>query len=111
MVDSIKMLSAANAYRDAVTRQVDASTAMPLDLTQKAGAASPSFSDLVGKTIDDAMAVANKAEVTGTQAMMNKVSLDDLAVAVSNAELTLKAIVALRDRVVSAYQDIMKMPI
>ncbi len=35
----------------------------------------------------------------------------DVVQAVSNAELTLQTVVAVRDRVVNAYQEIMRMPI
>ena len=38
-------------------------------------------------------------------------SLTDVVSAVSKAELALQTTVAIRDRVVQAYQDIMRMPI
>ena len=34
-----------------------------------------------------------------------------ITIAVTNAEITLETIVALRDRVVQAYQEILRMPI
>lgn len=109
MVDSTKILSASNAYRQANIRPIDTS---PLELTQKVSSPTkPDFSDMVGAVVNDAINSTRRAEVAGTKAMMNQISLDDLAVAVSNAELTLKAITAIRDRVVNAYQDIIKMPI
>ena len=37
--------------------------------------------------------------------------LADVITAVSNAEVTLQTVVAIRDRVIQAYQDIMRMPI
>jgi flagellar hook-basal body complex protein FliE len=38
-------------------------------------------------------------------------SLVDVVTAVAEAETTLQTVVAVRDKVIAAYQDIMKMPI
>ena len=46
-----------------------------------------------------------------TQALTGGGNLTDVVTAVSRAELTLQTATAVRDRVVQAYQDIMKMPI
>ncbi|NBX04163.1 MAG: flagellar hook-basal body complex protein FliE, partial [Alphaproteobacteria bacterium] len=40
-----------------------------------------------------------------------KVDLTDLVTAVSSAELTLNTVVAVRDKVINAYQEIIRMPI
>jgi flagellar hook-basal body complex protein FliE len=50
--------------------------------------------------------ISSKAQgVTGEN------DLTDIVEAVTAAELTLQTVVAVRDRLVSAYQDIMRMPI
>ena len=109
MVEPTKILSAANAYREANIRPIEA---IPMELTEKvSGGSAASFSEFLGNTIGEAISSTRRAETVGTRALVGKASLDDLAVAVSNAELTLKAITAIRDRVVNAYQDIIKMPI
>ncbi len=41
----------------------------------------------------------------------NKVDLSTLVTSVASAELSLSTLVAVRDRVINAYQDIIKMPI
>ena len=46
-----------------------------------------------------AMAVTGEADIT------------DVVQAVTSAELTLQTVVAVRDRMISAYQEIMRMPI
>ena len=43
--------------------------------------------------------------------MLGQVSVTDTVLAVSRAEMALQTAVAVRDRVVSAYQDVMRMPI
>ena len=45
------------------------------------------------------------------QAISGEGNLTDVVTALSRAELALQTATAIRDRVVSAYQDIMKMPI
>ncbi len=46
-----------------------------------------------------------------TKALVGKADLTDVVTAVSEAETALNAVVAVRDRVISAYQEIIKMPI
>lgn len=74
-------------------------------------AVGPSFKDLVAEGLDDARSSGYKAEATSVEALANKSELHELVTAVSNAELTVNTVVAVRDRMVSAYQDIIKMPI
>lgn len=70
-----------------------------------------SFADLVSEGLEGARSTGYKAEAVSTDALANKTELHDLVTAVSDAELTLNTVVAVRDRMVSAYQDIIKMPI
>jgi flagellar hook-basal body complex protein FliE len=49
--------------------------------------------------------------MTSTKSIANEAELHDLITSVSNAELTLNTVVAVRDRMISAYQDIIKMAI
>jgi flagellar hook-basal body complex protein FliE len=43
--------------------------------------------------------------------MAKKAELVDVVTAVTQAEITLETVTAVRDKVISAYQDIMRMPI
>ena len=45
------------------------------------------------------------------QAVANQADLNDIVTAVNNAEMTLQTVVAIRDRVIQAYQEILRMPI
>ena len=56
-----------------------------------------------------AAAAYRAADVAATAAAGGGVS--DVVLALSRAELALQTAVAVRDRVVSAYQDVMRMPI
>jgi flagellar hook-basal body complex protein FliE len=45
------------------------------------------------------------------QGVAGNVDIRDVVMAVNNAEVTLQTVVAVRDKVIAAYQDIMRMPI
>ena len=72
---------------------------------------SPSFSELVSTALSHSVESGRKAEEISTLAVMGKADITELATAVSRAELALNTVVAVRDKVLSAYQQIMQMPI
>jgi flagellar hook-basal body complex protein FliE len=45
------------------------------------------------------------------QALAGQADLTDVVIAVTNAEVTLQTVVAIRDRVIQAYQEIIRMPL
>jgi len=51
------------------------------------------------------------AETVSAGAVAGNADLVDVVTAVSNAEMVLESVTAVRDRVISAYQEIMRMPI
>jgi len=54
---------------------------------------------------------AKAGEAATFQALAGKAELADVVIAISNAEVALQTVVAVRDRVVQAYQEIIRMPI
>jgi flagellar hook-basal body complex protein FliE len=70
-----------------------------------------SFADVMKKTALDAVETLHAGEKASAQAVMGTANLTDVVEAVTAAELTLQTAVALRDRMLSAYQEIMRMPI
>jgi flagellar hook-basal body complex protein FliE len=50
-------------------------------------------------------------ETKSVQAVARKACTLDVASAINNAELTLQSVVAVRDRVIQAYQEVIRMPI
>ena len=69
------------------------------------------FMDMLGKVAEDSIESSKKAEAMTEQAVTGKAELLDVVNAVSNAQVTLQTVVAVRDRVMSAYQEILRMPI
>lgn len=71
----------------------------------------PKFSQLLAETVTDAVEASRTSEATSIQAASGKVDLQDVVEAVNAAEISLQTVVSIRDRVISAYQEIMRMPI
>lgn len=70
-----------------------------------------SFSDFLEGKTREAIDTMKESEKMSGKAVMGDADLTDVVEAVTAAELTLQTVVAVRDRLVSAYQDILRMPI
>jgi flagellar hook-basal body complex protein FliE len=77
------------------------------------GASTPgmSFGEILGDVVKDAMQSGKAAEVKAAGLVQGKGDLVDVVTAVNSAEMTLQTVVAIRDKVIAAYQDILRMPI
>ncbi|UFN48616.1 flagellar hook-basal body complex protein FliE [Roseomonas sp. OT10] len=69
------------------------------------------FGSVLQRAVEGAVEAGHRADATSTQALSGQGSVTDVVLAVSRAELALQTAVAVRDRVVAAYQDVMRMPI
>ncbi|MCB1682480.1 MAG: flagellar hook-basal body complex protein FliE [Rhodospirillales bacterium] len=70
-----------------------------------------SFSDLLRGSLENTVDKLRKGEEMSAKAVTGEADVNDVVQAVTQAELALQTVVAMRDRLVSAYQDIMRMPI
>ncbi len=70
-----------------------------------------SFSGVLGRALEGAVSSGKQADAQAAQAISGHGDLTQVVTAVSQAELALQTTVAMRDRVLQAYQDIIKMPI
>ncbi len=83
----------------------------PTDATSGASETSGGgFAGMVSDAAKSALNNVRSAETVSASALVGKASLTDVVTAVNGADIALKSVVAIRDRVISAYQDIMKMP-
>ncbi len=73
--------------------------------------ASSGFGAMLDTAVKDTIATARQAETTSMAGLAGHASITDVVTAVSKAELTMQTAMTIRDRVVQAYQDILKMPI
>jgi len=69
------------------------------------------FGAALAGVLDDAMKTTKAGEQAMAASASGKAELVDVVTAVANAETTLETVIALRDRMISAYQDIMRMPV
>ena len=70
-----------------------------------------SFGDMLSGVVNDALSSGRQAEAKAANFVQGKGDLVDVVTAVNSAEMTLETVVAIRDRVIAAYQDILRMPI
>jgi len=59
----------------------------------------------------DAVQASRHAEAQMSAQVQGKAELVDVVTAISAAETSLETVMAVRDQVISAYQEIMRMPI
>jgi flagellar hook-basal body complex protein FliE len=83
-----------------------------VNVTRSAGAADgTAFASLVQGAMTDAVKASRAAETQMAAQVQGKAELIDVVTAVSAAEASLETVMAVRDQVIAAYQEIMRMPI
>jgi flagellar hook-basal body complex protein FliE len=103
-------ISAANAY--AAMQKVAVGGIQPQKGAAALGGGSAGdFGALVQQFIGGAADSARKAEAKMVQATAGKADLVEVVTAVAESEAALETLVAVRDRVIAAYEEIMRMPI
>src|SRR5687768_3988282 len=76
---------------------------------KEAGAAG--FSAMLRQVMTDTVQASRAAETQMAAQMQGKAELIDVVTAISSAEASLETVIAVRDQVIQAYQEIMRMPI
>ena len=69
------------------------------------------FGSMVKSAMNDVMHNTKKAEGQIAAQVAGKAELIDVVTAISAAEASLETVMAVRDQVINAYQEIMRMPI
>jgi flagellar hook-basal body complex protein FliE len=96
---------AANAYASAA-RMLDAGA-----LAKPTAAAGPSFGDLLKDAIGSVIDGGRKSDQQTVAMASGKANVMDVVTAVAETDVKISTLVSVRDKVISAYEDIMKMPI
>jgi flagellar hook-basal body complex protein FliE len=97
-----------NAYRDVAGANRPAGNA---NTGGVAGASGDGFVDALKGAAESWVETMRQSEQKSAQAVTGQVDIRDVVMAVNNAEVTLQTAVAVRDKVIAAYQEIMRMPI
>ena len=69
------------------------------------------FASALREVAEGVAEILSRGEAETLKAAAGQADLTDVVTAMSQAEITLQTVVTLRDRVIQAYQDIMRMPI
>lgn len=77
----------------------------------RSDSATASFGAMVRDALNGAIDAGRHSEQVSAQALVGRADLTDVVTAVNNAEMTLQAVVSIRDRVIEAYQEIIRMPV
>lgn len=101
MIDKINPAAAAGIYKDIQNT----------DPNGVKGNDKVSFGDMVKNAGRSAVETLRESERMSAEAVTGEADLIDVVQAVTDAEMTLQTVVTMRDRMVSAYQEIMRMPV
>jgi flagellar hook-basal body complex protein FliE len=100
---------AANAY--AAAAQKYAGDAARLKPAQGDTAPDGSFANLLSQAMGSVVDTGKTADAAAMNATAGRTDMIDIVTAVAESETAMQTLVSVRDRVISAYEDIMRMPI
>jgi len=104
----IKQLDAASAYGKAL-KNFDQPGLEAGD--GKTDGLASGFASMVEGVVGDVAKASSAAEISGAQVLSGQADLVDVVTAANNAQMTVETVVMVRDKVIAAYNDILKMPI
>jgi flagellar hook-basal body complex protein FliE len=102
--------AAAAAYQS-IAQIATNTAATPGIVPADVGSGPGSFTQFLGDAVKESVGTMKSGEQMATKQVAGQASIVDVVNAVNSAELTLDTVVAVRDKVVQAYQSIMNMPI
>lgn len=104
MVNS--MAAAAAAYATAGTK-----TQTGAAMEARDQAPSGAFAEVMKQTGQQAVESLHHGENVSMEALVGSADINEVVLAVNQAELSLQTLVTLRDKVIEAYQEVARMPI
>jgi flagellar hook-basal body complex protein FliE len=105
---NVKQLDALSAYSQATKQMQNGMGARDGSDGVQGGSA---FTNMVNDALGDVSKATNNLEVQSAKALVDEADMVDVATAVQNAEVVVQTVVSVRDKVIAAYNDILKMPI
>lgn len=75
------------------------------------GAGAPDFGKLVAESVQSVVDTGRKSDQLSMDMVNGNANVVDVVTAVSQTELAIDSLVTVRDKVISAYEQIMSMPI
>jgi flagellar hook-basal body complex protein FliE len=71
----------------------------------------PNFGSMLKDVMESVTAAGHKSDVQAQAVATGKANMIDVVTAVAESETAIQALVSVRDKVIAAYEDILKMPI
>jgi len=71
----------------------------------------PSFGSLVKDALNSVVEAGKKSDAQSQALAAGKANLVDVATAITETEVAVQTLVSVRDKVIAAYEEIMRMPI
>ena len=102
-------LAAIQAYTAAQTQAASLSGGAGAAAAKEAGGSG--FGHMLSQVLNDAVNNTKAAETQMANQVAGKAELIDVVTAISSAEASLETVMAVRDQVIQAYQEILRMPI
>ena len=103
-------ISAANAYAS-IARLTSNNPLGGGGGAAASGDSGTSFASVLKQAIGEVSHVGRTSDAQTRAVATGKANMVDVVTAVSETEVAIDAVVAVRDKIISAYEDIMKMPI
>lgn len=101
--------AATSAYGQAQSLISSAGQSTPNPTEQSASG--PSFGDLVTENINSVIETGNVSDQKSLDLVSGDANVVDVVTAIAETELAVETMVTIRDRVIQAYEEIMRMPI
>jgi len=101
---------AANAYAN-LARILDSGGGGAAAKVSSTGAGGPSFGEVLKDAIGSVMEGGRQADAQTSAMASGKANVMDVVTAVAETDVKISTLVSVRDKVISAYEDIMKMAI
>lgn len=111
MIDAIKTISAAISTVKDVSSTSSASSAQSILGGAATAGKSQSFAEVMGNMATEMTNSLKQSEVNSIQGIRGEANTREVIDSVMNAEQSLQTAIAIRDKVVSAYLEIARMPI
>jgi len=102
---------ALKAYADALKRAQGMDIGKGEGLSSSSGSQGGSFSDMVKGVVNNVVEQTKASETASINAVAGAGDPLDVVTAITSAEVTLQTVVAVRDKMIQAYQEIIRMPI
>jgi|SRR5215217_4738928 len=110
-INSVPFNAAAAAYGNA-SRLINQAAKPNTDLTALgSGGQGGNFADMLAQQVQGVVDTGAKSDQMAIDMVSGKANVVDMVTALSETEMAIESMVTVRDRVISAYEEIMRMPI